>query len=861
MRARSKSTTKAPGPSADPGASWNNSFYLTGSFAASQYYDDEGILVEVVEVASDLLLDRFVEFTSCAVLVRVYNGPKNPGAMLACTFASSKPELIRYTDTGFFQVIDKDVSVLLCSPTTSCSAERFQQLMENALAQKTRSVSQMMNHVNMTFAVGQLIWYFVAARERSVASDSSEVALRTAADDSNVRVRNAVLMHSTNPSFYVDEFCLLCGQGAPLSILHSSLEKISGHLRRLQMDQPAAAQPLALSIACLFDLLSHSTASKPSVREGIASVIVQMVSLLCRENLYLSFRAHASQLIQAYIPFVSASYDVQLSEVMHIMVASLLGLFPPTLISSRVSTMSYESQQQFVSKIISGCRFAVESLFPAPKTRFLTQDAVQRLLDPHSTNDLTVEELKVVSPKLFPDGSAVMWASFRSLFECFAGLENSIGESIAEKRSTAVMLSVSAHESMLRSLSALLLSLLRSLWSLQPKVSGHILSMVVPSVNSFFRRIVCWCDVLRIAPMWESVLSAAVAYILALSLAKCEVPKLSIVSHEWLARLSTATGALCHRAALLECHNFLVAMSSVYPTWETKAQEQDILKTAFHSLVSVANDVAVAAPSPSQLLVMWEDIREVVSVFEALVSEPGSGPTRRAVARLLHEVESDQHETSAALEAIPELRGSWSDYASWSLAHRDWHSSSAEWVTRSEWASLQPTLWYVCSFVQGEKAKERYTTVGTELLAVADVLMQASCSQSLCSIFVESGVRFLLDRGGGASHSETVGIASSAYASILFQWISVCPAMRLSQNVVASESKSRSLSALASNISLQDSSSGSQRHRSLIVSDLEYLPTDPVSAGLSATSSSSFSGRRVKTAVLDQIAAAYGSAS
>ena len=85
---------------------------------------------------------------------------------------------------------------------------------------------------------------------------------------------------------------------------------------------------------------------------------------------------------------------------------------------------------------------------------------------------------------------------------------------------------------------------------------AKILMFVVPTVNSFFRRIVCWCDVLRLAPIWESVFSASIAYIMALALGAPHAPKLTIVHHEWLAKLTTATGALCHRAALFEANMF-----------------------------------------------------------------------------------------------------------------------------------------------------------------------------------------------------------------------------------------------------------------------------------------------------------------
>ena len=853
MRKRSKSRLESQADTQGSTLSTNNSFYLSDSMVNSQMLDDEGTLVEIVEVASDLLLDRFVEFTSRAVLVRIYVGPKNPGAMLACTFASTKPELIHYVDTGFFQIIEHDVPVLLCSPTSSCSAERFQTLIENSLDQKVRSVSQMMNHVNLTFSVAQAVWYFVASRERSVVSDSSEVALKTAVDDSRAQVRNAVLMHSTNPSFYVDEFCLLCGQGAPLATLHASLERIELHLRRSVFDQPATAQPLALSIICLFDVLSHTTDSKPSVREGIASIIVQMTTMLQREDLHLVFRPHANQFIQAFVPFVTSSFSKGWSEVMNMMVASLLGLVPPVLMGSRVSCMPFPLNFQLTQQLTAGCRFSVDTLFPTPETNFFSQEAVRKLLDPQVTDDLTREQLRGETRKVFADGVAVMWSSFRSLFECFSCVENSIGEAVAEKKASADMLSPQSHLEMMRSLSHCLLSLLRSLWTLPPKISAKILMFVVPSVNSFFRRIVCWCDVLIIAPLWETVFSAAVAYVIALSLAKPEALKLSVVNHEWLAKISTATGALCHRAALFECHYFLVTMSMVFPTWEENQRDGRAIKSALESVVSAANDVAIAAPSPSQLLVVWEDVREVVAVFLQLAEDPSYGPTRRKVAKLLFESQSELVDINHVPEEIPVVRADWSDYHSWNLMQQD-HTATSEGVAESDWLRLQPALWYVCSFIREEKTKKRFTSLGTELLAVADVLMQASCNQALCSMFVESGVRFLLDHGSATG--ETVDISASAYNSILFQWISVCPAFRLTEKVVAHENHAAALS----RHQVMRQHEGVDRHqKSVIIADPSFFPAENSAAELSNGSGAANVSRRVKTALLDQISAVYSS--
>jgi hypothetical protein len=369
-------------------------------------------------------------------------------------------------------------------------------------------------------------------------------------------------------------------------------------------------------------------------------------------------------------------------------------------------------------------------------------------------------------------------------------------------------------------------------------------------------------------------MGAAVAYILCLSPVTAEVPKLSIVGHEWLAKLSTATGALCHRAVLLECHQFVVSMSNIIlgdREEKPKGQQAAAAQAALHSLVAVASDVAVAAPSPSQLLVMWEDIREIVQAFEALVANPSDGGSRQKVTRLLQGIGSTvslSSQTGAGTRVesseVLEVSGLWDDYRSWSedVALVASSSSSAEVVTSYEWSGLQPTLWYTCTFVHGEKRRERYATAGRELLNMADTLMQVSCNQSLCALLTESGMRFLLEKSSGVeSQGLTIGIASAAYSSILFRWVSVSPAMRLSQKVAVSAS------AAPTSADRQIVSAVSQRSplNTFIVTDPEYLPQENNSGVTGASSScgvsSAFVSRRVKTAILDQIAAAYGKSS
>ena len=100
-----------------------------------------------------------------------------------------------------------------------------------------------------------------------------------------------------------------------------------------------------------------------------------------------------------------------------------------------------------------------------------------------------------------------------------------------------------------------------------------------------------------------------------------------------------------------------------------------------------------AAPSPSQLLVLWEDVKEVIAVFVRLIDDPFSGACRRKIARLLFESQAELADSTAGRSGadIPVVSSDdWSDYSSWSLQLRHQHAS--EEVTSADWNRVQPAL-------------------------------------------------------------------------------------------------------------------------------------------------------------------------
>lgn len=772
-RRRASSRVARPVADDDDTRSVASSSMFTAKSFVSIGSDSDGILFKVVELCADTLVDRFLEFDSGTIVIRTYDGPDQAGPAIAMinsplTGDSNDFSLLHYDDTDFFHVLEKDSSVLLCTPTSSGQrfVKQLQALLEKAVGTSCVRIPIMSMSVKFSLPGLAAVSAYCSKKTSSVAPTVNDLCLLPAAAFTERNLRETVDVKSSQSSVgqenlsgislgssagsLVGEFCLLFHQSASQTVLLHVLGRINTFVKTNEIPRrigPSLDSFFAM-ITPMLDVLWKCSPLQRAVRDEIAAVLFLLTTHIIDSETAFLFSAHAQDALRLMVAiFCNSELVRSWTASTRLAVISLFALcnsFECTKELRQALVGNIGEVLAVASSISLCCRDAFEHLnVHHPKVEFMLlvgdiAKAISFLSPPdpsalkHTPSARSVRELNT------------LWSAFPTCLETLGTL---IEDAISVILYRSVGVDHQALGNCITTLTEAVTYALRTLLTFPPAHLGKLLIFAAPSIGAYFRRFPSWCDYVGITPVPGSVLRQGLLFVAVVSLARLASPNhLPFIQHEWLSKISILSGPLGARAFISELQFIFKFFTEWYPECVNKdSQSCRWLQSIFKDVLTLCELIAKSAPSPSLLLSCWETCSTVALAFSDVADEPLLLSTRLRLARLLLDCglgsTANEDRFVDELPHVGHRSFDWDDIASF-------REISAQSSAKRKLSSRQDNLplhislvlFYVLPALENEKLLRRWNTFASHLFEVAQFLAECNASHSLTTSFVLSAV-------------------------------------------------------------------------------------------------------------------------
>jgi hypothetical protein len=788
--------------------------------------------VEVLDLDRGHLVDRVVEFVSSSVIVRAMSRTGSVGSIVACVLGGGAISFFRFTDTGFFALSDSDVPQLVCLPKRT-SPKDFQMLVENTLKTRCIAVAHMMGTLSLDALTMTRIWKVAsgaptAFHEVSAIADASFGRLLGGTEAFVDEHRVSAAESHLNAA--VDNFTRLLNESSDITIVTMSLRRLSEILRAHRTaGRLSGALPYVHTICALLSAMAfgNQTMIKHILGE-VSEAIVSASAAIVDERMEVVVTREAAASIAESIIALNMPQSAMHAPIAFACcsAAALLSVAAEDCLLETLRTreLSNVHQAAIFREMVLSAKTVICSVHQSlRRQRFTTADDVAGALASLVAPEVHFNDELPAIPQPFVGTVEALWIGM-NVISCNA---RRFADSFATTDDNELRLTLTSVFCELPALATRSLLVL-SLVALHSWLAPSLLLRWFSEFSSLFRRANTLCGLLGITvangattsnvphKVTGALVYAATTLILTKALLIPTIGTnnagLSSIAHQWLVKLGIFAGPnalFAVVAALDEFHRTVLerfASSVQAQVWEESR--------------NVFEGLGASVPSPSPMLMMWEQAIDVARHFQELCRRNNFASAKRLASwMMLPEIRdfNGEQDHGALIDAETYLK----EYP-WEGAKEHFDSCAPPDVSVSiemlkhtaspqtplssfakfglkpaELALLAPCVAYTWPAMISDSRDGRRRALATHCLALSSEIRRVGAPTGL--------VRFLAAFGGlmrtnsGSSTSDSVAPVIQAFGDNLNSWCDPVLALHLS-SVAEGKSVSSQAPATENNI-------------------------------------------------------------